>query len=48
VLEPLAASVHGQTVTLRARLTGTFPGSPVEVDYTFTLANDRITSLVIR
>lgn len=47
VLEPLAASGNGATITLRARLSGTFPGSPVEVDYTFTLAKDRVTSLVI-
>jgi len=47
VAEPLEASVHEQTVTLRARLTGNFPGSPVELDYTFTLANDRIIALEI-
>jgi hypothetical protein len=46
-LEPLAASVGEQTVTLRARLTGAFPGSPIEVDYTFTLAGDKISSLAI-
>jgi hypothetical protein len=48
VMEPLAASVSDDTVKLHARLTGDFPGSPVEVDYTFTLANDKITSLEIR
>jgi SnoaL-like domain len=48
VMEPLDASVSAQTVKLRVRLTGTFPGSPVEVDHTFTLANDKITSLDIR
>jgi ketosteroid isomerase-like protein len=47
VVEPLAASVSGQTVKLRARLTGTFPGSPVELDYTFTLADGRIAVLEI-
>jgi hypothetical protein len=47
VLEPLDASVSGQRVKLRARLTGNFPGSPVELDHTFTLANDKITSLEI-
>jgi hypothetical protein len=47
VMEPLAATVSGQTVKLRARLTGDFPGSPIEVDYTFTLAGDRIAGLVI-
>ena len=48
VLEPLDASVSEKTVKLRARLTGNFPGSPIEVDYTFTLANDRITALKIQ
>jgi hypothetical protein len=48
VLEPLDASVGEKTVKLRARLTGNFPGSPVELDFAFTLANDKITSLEIR
>ena len=47
VAEPLEASAHEQTVKLRARLTGNFPGSPVELDYTFTLANDKIIALEI-
>jgi len=48
VMEPLDASVSENVVTLRARLTGDFPSSPVELDYTFTLANDKITSLEIQ
>ena len=48
VFEPLDASVGEKTVKLRARLTGNFPGSPVELDHTFTLANGKITSLDIR
>ena len=48
VLDPLDAFVSGTTVRLRARLTGNFPGSPVEVDYIFTLASDRITVLDIK
>ena len=48
VLEPLDASVDGNIARLRARLTGDFPGSPVELDYVFTLENDRITSLEIQ
>jgi hypothetical protein len=47
VMEPLDASVSGNTVKLRARLTGNFPGSPIELDHTFTLANDKIISLEI-
>ena len=47
VMEPLNASVSEETVKLRARLTGDFPGSPIELDYTFTIANGKITSLEI-
>jgi hypothetical protein len=47
VIEPLDASVNGNTVKLRARLTGDFPGSPVDLDFTFMLANDKIASLEI-
>jgi len=47
VLEPLDASMTGQRVKLRARLTGNFPGSPVELDHTFALANNKITYLEI-
>jgi hypothetical protein len=46
-IEPLDASVSGNTVELRARLTGNFPGSPVDLDFTFMLANDKIASLEI-
>jgi len=48
VAEPLDASVDGNIVRLHVRLTGDFPGSPVELDYLFTLANDKITSLEIQ
>ncbi len=47
VMKPLDASVSGKTVKLRARLTGEFPGSPVDLDFRFTLANDKISSLEI-
>jgi hypothetical protein len=39
--------VDQKTVELRARLTGAFPESPLEVDYTFALANGKTTSLQI-
>ena len=46
VMEPIDASVMSEkTVKLRARLVGNFPGSPVELDFTFTLENDKITAL---
>jgi len=47
-VEPLGASQDAATVTMPARLTGNFPGSPVEVTYTFVLAGDKIASLEIR
>ena len=45
--EPLDAKRAGNIVTVNVRLTGTFPGSLVEVDHTFTLLGDKISSLVI-
>ncbi|HMI54485.1 MAG TPA: nuclear transport factor 2 family protein [Candidatus Saccharimonadales bacterium] len=48
VLEPLNALVAGDVVRVRTRLTGKFPGSPVEVDHIFKLANDQILRLEIR
>ena len=45
--EPLRASQTGNIVRVRVRLTGTFPGSPIDLDHTFTLLGDRISSLVI-
>jgi hypothetical protein len=47
VIEPLDASVSGNAVKLRARLTGDFPGSPVDLDFKFILTNDKIASLEI-
>lgn len=46
-VEPLDATRYGESVRMRARLTGQFPGSPIEVVYTFTLAGDRIAALQI-
>ena len=46
-MDPIASTVDGPTVTLRALLSGSFPGSPVVVDYIFTLAGDKIASLEI-
>jgi hypothetical protein len=48
VVEPLRAAVTEKNVRLHARLTGNFPGSPAELDYTFVLANGKIASLDIR
>ncbi|MDB6086367.1 MAG: polyketide cyclase [Gammaproteobacteria bacterium] len=48
VVEPMRAAVTEKNVRLHARLTGDFPGSPAELDYTFVLANGKISSLHIR
>ncbi|MGZ3498195.1 MAG: nuclear transport factor 2 family protein [Vulcanimicrobiaceae bacterium] len=48
VVEPLNASLNGNTVVVRARLTGNFPGNTVDLDFAFTLANDKIRSLLIQ
>ena len=47
-LQTVNAQTHGDKVTVRARLTGEFPGSPVEIDHIFKLSNDKIASLEIR
>ena len=44
---PLSVRHDGDVVVVHSRLEGSFPGSPVEVDYTFGLDADRITSLRI-
>jgi hypothetical protein len=46
-VEPIEAAAHGASVTVRARLSGNFPNSPLELDYTFTLTGDKISQLTI-
>ena len=48
VLQMVNAQTHGNEVIVRARLTGEFPGSPVELDHIFELSNNKIASLEIR
>lgn len=48
VLRMLNVQTFGDLVTVRARLTGKFPGSPVELDHIFKLSGDKIASLEIR
>lgn len=47
VAEPMAIKPHGNSVVVTARLTGNFPGSPVDLRYTFTLSGDAIARLEI-
>ncbi|HEY8966022.1 MAG TPA: nuclear transport factor 2 family protein [Candidatus Methylacidiphilales bacterium] len=46
-MEPLACAVDGDWARLTARVSGTFPGSPVELDYLFTLAGGKIVRLEV-
>ena len=48
VLRTVNTQTFGDLVTVRARLSGEFPGSPVELDHIFKLSNDKIASLEIR
>ena len=45
--EPLAVDASGPDVTVTARVTGDFPGSPVELEYRFTLDGTSIARLEI-
>jgi hypothetical protein len=46
-VEPLALAREGEKIIVTNRLTGSFPGSPIEVQFTFTLEGDKIASLKI-
>ena len=48
VLQTVNVQTFGYLVTVRARLTGEFPGSPVELGHIFKLSNNKIASLEIR
>ena len=45
--EPIAVDGSGPEVTVTARVTGNFPGSPVELRYRFTLEGASIAKLEI-
>jgi ketosteroid isomerase-like protein len=48
VMQTVNVQMQGDKVTVRARVTGEFPGSPIELDHIFKLSNDKIASLEIR
>lgn len=48
VAEPLESNVDGDTIRVRARVSGQFPGSPVMLTHAFTIQNDGIARLEIR
>lgn len=45
--EPLTIADQGDAIVVTARLTGNFPGSPVNLRFAFTLAADAIARLEI-
>ena len=46
-IEPLASAQKGDKVTVTNRLTGDFLGSPIDLEFVFTLADGKIASLEI-
>ena len=45
--KPLSADERGAETILSIEVSGSFPGSPITLDYHFTIANDKIQSLII-
>jgi hypothetical protein len=47
-VEPVAVTARGGTTVVRTRLTGDFPGSPITLDFVFTLEGGKIAALEIQ
>ena len=45
--KPLSATTHEMHEIVTAEVSGNFPGSPIQLSYTFLLHNDKIQSLEI-
>jgi hypothetical protein len=46
-LKPLRVADHANETVVALQISGTFPGSPITLDYRFAIANEKIASLVI-
>ena len=46
-IEPLASTQKDGKIMVTNRLTGNFPGSPIELEFVFTLGSNKIASLEI-
>lgn len=46
-VRPLSVETHGEEVTVKAEVSGAFPGSPVVLAHRFIVRDDRIVSLEI-
>src|SRR5207245_5925963 len=44
-IEPLAAAQKDDKIIVTNRLTGNFPGSPIDLEFVFTLERDKMVSL---
>ena len=47
-IEPLTSTQKEGKIIVTNRLNGNFPGSPIELEFVFTLDGDKIASLEIR
>ena len=47
-VEPLASVQKDDKTIVTNRLSGNFPGSPIELEFVFTLKGDKIAALLIR
>jgi hypothetical protein len=47
-IEPLASAQRDDKTVVTNRLTGNFPGSPIDLQFIFEIDGDKITSLEIR
>jgi hypothetical protein len=47
-VEPVAAATRDGKTVVSTKLTGNFPGSPIMLDFVFTLEGDKIAALEIR
>jgi hypothetical protein len=45
--KPLSADERDNQTVVTVEVSGTFPGSPISLDYHFTIANDKLASLTI-
>jgi ketosteroid isomerase-like protein len=47
-IEPLTSAQNDGKIIVTNRLTGNFPGSPIELEFVFTLGGNKIVSLEIQ
>ena len=46
-VKPLSSEERGDDIVVSIEVSGTFPGSPISLDYHFTITNDKVASLTI-